>query len=222
MSERMFACHCKSEKSYGIQAAIKKGHRQKSIERILKNSNLDTTNYNRIDLLTDLGKAGPDGKVLAEAPGMKKAVNNLGSRRSGPGYKYEVQSAADLQTKGYKIEVVQELTPFPKENYVPRAGSQWKKHFRTDMDIVATKNGQKFNSQVKSSAGALNGGPDGESMEQAARSLENWIGAAKAKDGIGSVKIVVPPGTTRGAHIDKVLERYGLEWDDVVIESATP
>ena len=87
---------------------------------------------------------------------------------------------------------------------------------------MAVKNGQTFNCQVKNGAGALNRGSDAESMAEAARTLSNWIGAAKKKDGIGSVKIVVPPGTVPGQNIRKVLTKYGLVWENIIIESATP
>jgi hypothetical protein len=206
----------------GVHAAVKDGHTQEALKRVLNNTRLDTPNYNRIDLLSDLGKADVDGIKLGEVAGMKKTLQRLGKRGSGAGFKFELQAAADLQKQGYSIEYVNELTPFAKGNYVPRPDSQFKPHYRTDIDVVAKKNGQTFNFQMKSSAGALNGGPDAESIAQATRSLNNWIGAAKLKDGIESVRIMVPPGVEPDPHITNVLRKYGLSWNAIKVESSAP
>ena len=206
----------------GVHAAVKDGHTQKSLQRVLNKSNLDTPHYNRIDMLTDLGRKDADGFSLAEKPGMKEMVSKMSDRGWGrKGVKYQLQCAADLQAKGYDIRAVEKKIGFDKGNYT-NTNATWQDHWQTDIDIVAVKNGQTFNCQVKNGAGALNRGSDAESMAEAARTLSNWIGAAKKKDGIGSVKIVVPPGTVPGQNIRKVLTKYGLVWENIIIESATP
>ncbi|MES2660581.1 MAG: hypothetical protein V4689_18290 [Verrucomicrobiota bacterium] len=202
----------------GMHAALKDGHVGQNLTKMFDNVNLDTPNYNRVDLLSDLGKKDVDGIALAEVSGMKKTLSRLGKGGQVKGYKFEVQAGADLQKQGYAVEFIGKDVPFDKANYTPPNGGQFKAHYQTDIDLVARKGGKIFNIQAKSTAVALNGPPP----NAAARRLNNWIGAAIKKDGKDSVKIMVPPGVIPDPHITKVLERYDLEWGDIAIESSTP
>ncbi len=205
----------------GIQAALKEGHTQASLKRVLNKQALDTDTYNRADLLTDLGKLGQDGKTLAERPGMKKLVERVGYR--GPytaGRRYEFQAAAGLEKSGYQVRAVNTNIPFD-EGYLPKSANSPPRKRYTDIDVVAVKNGQAFQCNVKSSATALNGGVGEYTTAEAVRKLKNWLGAVKKKEGtLQNVRFVVPPGTGPNAEITAVLEAAGLDFASIKIEIA--
>ena len=195
----------------GIQAALKNGCSQEALARVLNNGHLDTTGFNRVDLLSDLGAKGSDNVALASRVGMNKLVSRMGYKHDGAfGFATELRAAGHLQSIGYEIKVVGKRIPF-SEKYIPKPSGNIPHDFNTDIDVVAIKDGITYPCNVKGSTSALN-------ANAAKRQLENWLGAILKEYGtVEHVRIVVPSGAEASQAIQKVLTKHELQWDSVKI-----
>jgi hypothetical protein len=194
----------------GASAAVKHGYNSDALRKITQRARIDTPNYNRVDLLTDLGKKQGE-KTVAEVPAFKEVLESL-SVRGGAGHKWEFQDGVhQFVVEGRDIQAFNTKLYFNPNDYIPKGpNSTLKPHWHTDIDIsVSSTSGGVKHCQQKSGDIALNGVPGNvRSMEDRARAMENWLSALAGQGELEKAVIRVPRETPVAPHIQEVVKKF--------------